>query len=138
MGKFFKSDLVSASNPKEYTDVMALLNSFCNDVEEVTKGQVTCAMEAGFVTGFGQEWKIKAHSKAKSIDHILFRAYVPATGVPTKLDFYEEEMIECSDVQKVQQALESFAQQPTPVETLRTLSSGPTPARKRTRKPPQN
>jgi hypothetical protein len=101
---------------------MRILTDFCDDVDDVTNRLVTCALKPGFVTGFGQEWKVTAHSVKKDIDHILFRAYVPADGVPTRLDFYDEQMTECATANDVKQALQSFAQSRVAVETLQTLS----------------
>lgn len=119
---FFDPSLKSTPKPQAYEEVMRILNDFCDDVTQVTNGQVTCALKPGFVTGFGQEWKVTAHSVQKRIDHILFRAYVPADGVPTRLDFYEEQMTECTTTNEVKQALESFARSTVAVETLQTLS----------------
>jgi len=122
MTQFFNPNLMSTPTPREYDEVMGVLNEFCRDVAKVTKGKVTCALKPGFVTGFGQEWKVTAHSNPKNIDHILFRAYVPVGGVPTRLDFYEEQMTECSSADDVRQALRSFARSPVAEETLQTLS----------------
>jgi hypothetical protein len=122
MTQFFNPNLQSTPKPKAYSDVIGLLNDFCRDVKEVTNGQVTCALVPGFVTGFGQEWKVTAHSVQKNIDHILFRAYVPADGVPTRLDFYEDQMTECATPDEVKRALQSFARGPVAEETLQTLS----------------
>ncbi len=122
MSQFFNPNLMSTPKPKAYDDIMRLLNEFCNDVQQVTNQQVTCALKPGFVTSFGQEWKVTAHSVQKNIDHILFRAYVPVDGVPTRLDFYEEQMTECATADAVRQALQSFARGPAAVETLQTLS----------------
>jgi hypothetical protein len=122
MSRFFDPNLMSTPKPRAYDDVMDVLKDFCKDVEEVTNGQVTCALKPGFVTGFGQEWKVTAHSVKKNIDHILFRAYVPVDGVPTRIDFYEEQMTECSSADDVKQALQRFARSSVAVETLQTLS----------------
>jgi len=119
---FFDPNLISTPKPQAYKEVMHILNGFCDDVKEVTQGRVTCALKPGFVTGFGQEWKVTAHSVQKRIDHILLRAYVPADGLPTRLDFYEEQMTECTTTDAVKEALESFARSPVAVETLQTLS----------------
>lgn len=122
MSRFFNPNLMSAPKPAAFDQVMGVLNDFCKDVEEVTNGKVTCVLKPGFVTGFGQEWRVTAYSVAKKIDHILFRAYVPVDGVPTRLDFYEEQMTECATADDVKQALQTFAQNPVATETLQTLS----------------
>lgn len=122
MSQFFNKKQFETPQPQEYDEVMELLQDFCNEVQQVTENKVTCALKPGFVVNFGQEWKATAHSASKGIDHILFRAYVPAAGVPAMLDFYEEQMTECDSPDKVRQTLGEFAQNRVTVETLRMLS----------------
>lgn len=120
MGRFFNANL-NLPRPRAYQQVMGLLNEFCGDVERVTNGQLTCALVPGFVTNLGQEWRVTVHSVPKNIDHILFRVHVPVGGVPTWLDFYEEQLVECLTADDVQQRLQAFAQSPVATETIQTL-----------------
>lgn len=123
MSQFFQPGLTGPQPPQQYQEVMRVLNEFCAEVESATNGKVSCATNPGFVTNLGQQWNVTAHSKAKDISHILFRAYVPPTGLPTRLDFYEEQMTECPSADDVKIALKQYAGNAVIIQTLQSLAS---------------
>lgn len=119
--RFFTTPLGTAATPNRQS-VMSILEEFCHEVQNITQGKVTAALVPGFTLSYGQEYRATAHSTAKQIDHILFRAYVPADGLPMRFDFYDEDVTVCDSVDAVARALSAFAARDATRDTLRLLA----------------
>lgn len=112
-------------NPVQQRDEQALqvLDRFCQSIRDYTNQKVECWREPGFVTNFGQEWRITIKPVSRTYQQILFRAYIPLAGYPVQIDLYAGEMTPCSNEAALRRVLNRFLQQQSVQETIEYLSS---------------
>lgn len=110
----------SATPPDQAAGVLATLDQ-CDGVRQYTGGALECRRFPGFVTNLGQECRIVLRSPG-SVEHILFRAHVPASGFPVRLDLYEEDLVECRDQDTLRERLKEFLEHPTTRDAINSLS----------------
>jgi hypothetical protein len=94
----------------------AKLQSFCDVLQkkmrESSGGDVRVVLVPGYNIDIGMEQKVIIEMPNRKHIHVLFRAYVPKTGYPIKIDFYGEELKTCSNEAEVDAAIAEFLSQP--------------------------
>ena len=65
-------------------------------------------IEPGFQAEIGQQLRINIRIPGKQFRDTLFRAYIPAGGMPVLLDLYGEEPEKCSDLGELEQKILEF------------------------------
>jgi len=104
--------------PSKQPEVVAELEAFCADIESFKQGRLTCYLVSGSTTNWGQEWRATMRSVARGYEHVLLRAYVPVSGLPVKLDLYDRDVLNCTELGEVRAALKEFLQRPNVRETI--------------------
>lgn len=112
-------------NSVKHRDEQALqvLDRFCQSIRDYTYQKVECWREPGFATNFGQEWRVTIKPAARAYQQILFRAYVPLSGYPARIDLYAGEMTECANEAALRRVLNAFLKQKTVQDTIEYLRS---------------
>lgn len=99
---------------------LAVLQQFADSIPVVTHDAVRAAVQPGYTTNLGQEWKLIVQSKRGGPEVTLFRAHLPL-GSETYLDLYDDELITVPTPEELTQRLQQFAQSDAARSNLRVL-----------------
>ena len=124
MSNPFLDALTRSPQPSEkFQEPLKILDEFCDAVRDYTEGRAKAWRERGFVTNYGQEWRIMLQSTSGGPEQPMFRAYVPAGGYPAGLDLHQAEVTEYPDGDSIRKALVQFLEDPSVKEQIRYFAS---------------
>jgi hypothetical protein len=109
--------------PGAAAPVLEVLDEFCTAIHEYSKDRVKCLRVPGFVTNYGQEYRIILMPAGSKFEHILLRAHVPAEGFPVRLDLYDEDLLVCNGLPTLRRRLKEFLQRSNTKEVINALVS---------------
>lgn len=113
MSAFLEALRQGAGPDEVYQKALAVLDEFCKDIDDYTNHSASCERERGYVTEFGQEWRVVLRaSEGGRYPQVMFRAYVPAGGFPVQLDLHETGLTSCEDEPALRKQLEDFVRDP--------------------------
>ena len=98
-------------------DLDQIREAIQDGVFSATPAQVK--LEPGFRTNFGLQIKMDVHTATNT--YTLFRANVPETGYPIRLDLYGEELEQVDDAKQLEERVFKFLSEPQTKATLQTL-----------------
>ena len=91
----FLDVLTNAKPPQNLQKpVLDVLDEFCDAIRQYWQGKLECVRVPGHPTNYGQEYRIVIRTTGTGYEHALFRAYVPASGHPIKVDAYDYELVD--------------------------------------------
>lgn len=76
-------------------------------------------LEPGFRTNFGLQIKMDVHTATNT--YTLFRASIPETGYPIRLDLYGEELEQVDNAAQLEERVFKFLSEPQTRATMQTL-----------------
>ena len=100
-----------ASDPygKSYEELKQIAGSIERKLNDGLLGApIKVEIEPGFQASSGQQLRVNVRIPSKQFRDTLFRAYIPADGMPITLDLYGEEPERCGDLEELQQKVLDF------------------------------
>lgn len=112
----------AGTQPDPRQPVIDALQRFCDGINGYRPQALSCALELGFRTNYGQEYRVVLTSKRTGYQHTLLRAYLPLSASPIRLDLYDTSLEECQDVPHMERVLKDFLRRPETRSAIETLS----------------
>ena len=114
-GDQFSESLGKTQKPEfrqTYEAIRKIADGIRNALSKGRPGKLEVALEPGYLTNMGQQFRLRLSIPARKWEETLLRAYIPVDGFPVKLDLGEEEPVPCRDTAELEQAVLKVLKKP--------------------------